>query len=161
MKLTHHPAALCLSRQALPTIDRSKFASAAGVAKGAYVVADCEGTPSVILMATGSELSLCMGAYETLTAEGVKARVVSMPSWELFEHQDQSYRDEVLPPSVKGRLAVEQAATLGWDRYIGMGGGMIGMRSFGASAPLAALQKQFGFTPEAVLEEARKQAKRT
>ena len=160
MKLTHHPAALCLSRQALPTIDRSKFASAAGVAKGAYVVADCDGPPAVILMATGSELALCMGAYETLTTEGVKARVVSMPSWELFEHQDQSYRDEVLPPSVKGRLAVEQAATLGWDRYIGMGGGMIGMHSFGASAPLSALQKQFGFTPEAVLEEARKQAKR-
>ncbi len=161
MKLTHHPACLILSRQALPTIDRSKFASAAGTAKGAYVVADCEGTPAVILMGTGSELALCMGAYETLTAEGVKARVVSMPSWELFEHQDQAYRDEVLPPSVKGRVAVEQAATLGWDRYIGMGGGMIGMHSFGASAPLAALQKQFGFTPEAVLEEARKQAKRT
>ena len=161
MKLTHHPACLILSRQALPTIDRSKFASAAGTAKGAYVVADCEGTPSVILMGTGSELALCMGAYETLTAEGVAARVVSMPSWELFEHQDQAYRDEVLPPSVKGRVAVEQAATQGWDRYIGMGGGMIGMHSFGASAPLAALQKQFGFTPEAVLEEARKQAKRT
>jgi transketolase len=161
MKLTHHPACLILSRQALPTIDRSKFASAAGTAKGAYVVADCEGTPSVILMGTGSELALCMGAYETLTAEGVKARVVSMPSWELFEHQDQAYRDEVLPPSVAGRVAVEQAATLGWDRYIGMGGRMIGMHTFGASAPLAALQKQFGFTPEAVLEEARKQAKRT
>jgi transketolase len=161
MKLTRHPACLILSRQALPTIDRSKFASAAGTAKGAYVVADCEGTPSVILMGTGSELALCMGAYETLTAEGVKARVVSMPSWELFEHQDQAYRDEVLPPSVKGRVAVEQAATLGWDRYIGMGGGMIGMHTFGASAPLAALQNQFGFTPEAVLEEARKQAKRT
>ena len=161
MKLTHHPACLILSRQALPTIDRSKFASAAGTAKGAYVVADCEGTPSVILMGTGSELALCIGAYETLTAEGVAARVVSMPSWELFEHQDQAYRDEVLPPSVKGRVAVEQAAALGWDRYIGMGGGMIGMHSFGASAPLAALQQQFGFTPEAVLEEARKQAKRT
>ncbi|WP_428394238.1 transketolase [Lichenicoccus sp.] len=160
MKLTHRPAVLSLSRQALPTIDRSKYASAKGVAKGAYIVADCDGTPAVILMATGSELSLCMGAYETLNAEGVKVRVVSMPSWELFEQQDQQYRDTVLPPSVKGRLAVEQAAMLGWDRYIGMGGGMIGMHSFGASAPLAALQKQFGFTPEAVLEEARKQAKR-
>ncbi len=160
MKLDKRPAALALSRQALPTIDRAKYASAAGVARGAYIVGDCEGTPQVILMATGSELSLCMGAYEALVAEGVKARVVSMPCWELFEHQDQSYRDEVLPPSVKGRLAVEQAATLGWDRYIGMGGGMIGMHSFGASAPLAALQKQYGFTPEAVLEEARKQAKR-
>ena len=160
MKLTHHPASLCLSRQALPTIDRTKYASAAGTAKGAYVVADCEGTPAVILMATGSELALCMGAYETLTAEGVKARVVSMPSWELFEQQDEAYRESVFPPSVKGRLAVEQAATLGWDRYIGWGGGMIGMKTFGASAPLAALQKQFGFTPEAVLAEARKQATR-
>ena len=160
MKLTHHPASLCLSRQALPTIDRTKYASAAGTAKGAYVVADCEGTPAVILMATGSELALCMGAYETLTAEGVKARVVSMPSWELFEQQDEAYRESVFPPSVKGRVAVEQAATLGWDRYIGWGGGMIGMTTFGASAPLAALQKQFGFTPEAVLAEARKQATR-
>jgi transketolase len=160
MKLANRPAVLCLSRQALPTIDRNKYASAKGVAKGAYIVADCDGAPAVILMATGSELSLCMGAFETLTAEGIRARVVSMPSWELFEQQDQSYRDDVLPPSVKGRLAVEQAATLGWDRYIGMGGGMIGMHSFGASAPLAVLQQQFGFTPEAVLEEARRQANR-
>ncbi len=136
MQLHDRPARLILSRQALPTIDRSKFASAAGVAKGAYIVADCEGTPAVILMGTGSELALCMGAYETLTAEGVKARVVSMPSWELFEQQDEAYRDEVLPPAVKGRLAVEQAATMGWDRYIGHGAAMIGMHSFGASAPL-------------------------
>jgi transketolase len=160
MQLVDRPASLFLSRQALPTIDRSKYASANGVAKGAYIVADCAGSPAVILMATGSELSLCMEAFEALTTEGIKARVVSMPSWELFEQQNQSYRDEVLPPSVKGRLAVEQAGTLGWDRYIGMGGGMIGMHSFGASAPLAVLQQQFGFTPEAVLAEARKQATR-
>ena len=161
MQLHDKPASLILSRQALPTIDRSKFASAAGVAKGAYTVADCDGTPEVILMATGSELALCMGAYETLTAEGTKARVVSMPSWELFEAQDQAYRNQVLPPAVKGRLAVEQAATMGWDRYVGFDGRVIGMHSFGASAPLAALQTKFGFTPEAVLDEARKQAKRS
>ena len=158
MHLHDRPACLILSRQALPTIDRSKFAPAAGVAKGAYVVADCQGTPEVILMATGSEVALCMGAYETLTAEGTKARVVSMPSWELFEAQDKAYRDEVLPPVVRGRLAVEQAATIGWDRYVGLDGYVVGMHSFGASAPLAALQTKFGFTPEAVLNEARKLA---
>ncbi len=160
MHLDDRPACLSLSRQALPTIDRAKYAPASGVAKGAYVLADCDGPPAVILMATGSEVSLCMGAYETLKAEGVKARVVSMPCWELFEAQDQKYRDEVLPPSVKGRVAVEMAATIGWDRYVGWDGVTIGMHSFGLSAPLAALQKQFGFTPEAVLDAARKQAKR-
>ncbi len=154
------PVSLVLSRQPLPTIDRTKFASAKGVHQGAYTVADCEGTPAVILMGTGSELALCMGAWEALKAEGVKARVVSMPSWELFEAQDEAYRESVLPSAVKGRVAVEQAATIGWDRYIGWGGAMIGMHSFGASAPMAALQKQFGFTPEAVLDAARKQAKR-
>ena len=161
MTMHDRPVSMILSRQALPTMDRSQFAAASGVAKGAYTVADCDGTPAVIMMATGSELSLCMGAYETLKAEGIKARVVSMPSWELFEAQDEAYRDEVLPPSVKGRLAVEQAATMGWDRYVGQGGFVIGMHSFGASAPLAALQTKFGFTPEAVLDEARKQAKRS
>ena len=160
MHLDDRPACLSLSRQALPTIDRSKYAPASGVARGAYVLADCDGPPAVILMATGSEVSLCMGAYEALTAEGVKARVVSMPCWELFETQDQAYRDEVLPPAVKGRLAVEMASTIGWDRYVGWGGVTIGMHSFGLSAPLAALQKQFGFTPEAVLDAARTQAKR-
>ena len=160
MHLDDRPACLSLSRQALPTIDRSKYASASGVARGAYVLADCDGPPAVILMATGSEVSLCMVAYEALTAEGVKARVVSMPCWELFETQDQAYRDEVLPPAVKGRLAVEMASTIGWDRYVGWGGVTIGMHSFGLSAPLAALQKQFGFTPEAVLDAARTQAKR-
>ena len=160
MTVHDRPVSLILSRQPLPTIDREKFASAAGVSKGAYILADCEGAPAVILMATGSEIGLCMGAYETLTREGVKARVVSMPSWELFEAQDEAYRESVLPTSVHGRVAIEQAATIGWDRYIGWGGAMIGMHSFGASAPLAALQTKFGFTPEAVLNEARKQAKR-
>jgi transketolase len=155
------PVCLILSRQALPTIDRSKFAPASGTAKGAYVLADAQGSkPDVILMGTGSEVSLCMGAMETLKAEGIKARVVSMPSWELFEHQPESYRDEVLPPDVPGRVAVEQAATMGWGRYVGLKGEVIGMHTFGASAPLADLQKKFGFTPEKVLEAARIQAAR-
>jgi transketolase len=161
MTIHERPTCLILSRQALPTIDRSVYAPASGVAKGAYVLADCDGKPEVILMGTGSEISFCMGAYESLKAEGVKARVVSMPSWDLFEQQDEAYRNEVLPPDVIGRVAVEQAATIGWDRYIGWGGAMIGMHTFGASAPLAKLQAKFGFTPEAVLEAARKQAKRT
>jgi transketolase len=130
------------------------------VHKGAYILGDCEGTPQVILIGTGSEISLCCKAYETLTAEGIKARVVSMPSWEIFEQQDAAYKDHVLPPEVKGRVAVEQAATMGWDRYVGHGGMVIGMHSFGASAPLAALQAKFGFTADAVIDEARKQAKR-
>ena len=160
MQLHDRPASLVLSRQALPTIDRTKYAPAAGVAKGAYVLADCQGTPEVILMGTGSEVSLCMAAYETLTAEGTRARVVSMPSWELFEAQGPEYREQVLPTGVHGRVAVEQAATIGWDRYIGWGGAMIGMHSFGASAPLSALLTKFGFTKEAVTEAAREQAKR-
>jgi transketolase len=161
MGQTRHPVCLILSRQALPTIDRSKFASASGTAKGAYVLADAEGgKPDVILMGTGSEVALCMGAMETLRAEGIKARVVSMPSWELFEQQPESYRDEVLLPDVLGRVAVEQAATMGWHRYVGMKGAVIGMHTFGASAPLPDLQKKFGFTPEKVLEAARTQAAR-
>jgi transketolase len=160
MHLHDRPACLILSRQALPTIDRDKYAPATGVSQGAYVLADCQGTPEVILIGTGSEVSLCLGAYETLTAEGVKARVVSMPSWDLFEDQSEAYRDEVLPPAAIGRVAVEQAAVIGWDRYVGHGGTIIGMHSFGASAPLAALQAKFGFTAEAVLKAARTQAKR-
>jgi transketolase len=161
MGQTRHPVCLILSRQALPTIDRSKFASASGTAKGAYVLADAEGgKPDVILMGTGSEVALCMGAMETLRAEGIKARVVSMPSWELFEQQPESYRDEVLLPDVLGRVAVEQAATMGWHRYVGMKGAVSGMHTFGASAPLPDLQKKFGFTPEKVLEAARTQAAR-
>ena len=161
MGQTRHPVCLILSRQALPTIDRSKFAPASGTAKGAYVLADAEGgKPDVILMGTGSEVDLCMGARETLRVEGIKARVVSMPSWELFEHQPESYRDEVLPPDVPGRVAVEQAATMGWHRYVGIKGAVIGMHTFGASAPLPDLQKKFGFTHEKVLEAARTQAAR-
>ncbi len=159
MHSRHHPVALALSRQALPTIDREKYASAKGVARGAYVVADSE-KPAVILMGTGSEVSLCISAYEALKAEGVQARVVSMPSWELFEQQDEAYQNEVLPDHILGRVGVEQAATLGWDRYVGRRGAVIGMHSFGASAPAAQLMKKFGFTPEAVLDAARQQAKR-
>ncbi len=159
MHSKHHPVALALSRQALPTIDREKYASAKGVARGAYIVADSE-EPQVILMGTGSEVSLCIGAYEALKAEGVSARVVSMPSWELFEQQDEAYQNEVLPDHIIGRVAVEQATTLGWDRYTGRRGAVIGMHSFGASAPAAELLKKFGFTPDAVLDAARSQAKR-
>ncbi len=158
---TKQPACLVLSRQPLPTLDRTQYASASGVARGAYVLADAgEGAPDVILMGTGSEVSLCVGAYETLAAEGVKARVVSMPSWDLFERQDQAYRDSVLPPQVTARLAVEAAAELGWDRYVGSAGEVIAMRSFGASAPIKALDETFGFTPEKVLAAARRQLAR-
>jgi transketolase len=156
MQLRHEPAALVLSRQALPTIDRGKYASAAGVAKGAYVLADApDGKPELILMATGSEVSLCVSAYETLSAEGRKVRVVSMPSWEIFEHQSQEYRESVLPQAVTARISVEQATTFGWSQYVGHAGKSLGMKSFGASAPLKELQKRFGFTPEGVVAAAR------
>jgi len=159
MKLQHEPVSLVLTRQALPTLDRSKYASAAAVARGAYVLADADGgQPQVILLATGSEVYLCVEAYEKLKQEGVKARVVSMPSWDIFEHQDQSYKDQVLPPNVTARVAVEQGATLGWERYVGRQGRIIGMRSFGASAPLKDLQKHFGFTADAVAQAARELA---
>ena len=155
MQLRHEPAVLVLSRQALPTLDRTKYASAAGVAKGAYVLADApDGKPEVILMGTGSEVSLCVDAYEKLKAAGVKARVVSMPSWDIFEHQDEAYRESVLPPSVRARVAVEQASTFGWAQYVGMDGIVIGMHTFGASAPLKELQKKFGFSPDKVVEAA-------
>jgi len=160
MPLKEQPVALILSRQALPTLDRTKYAPASGVSKGAYILGDCEGTPEVILMGTGSELALVVDAYEKLTEEGIKARVVSMPSWDLFEEQTQEYRDSVLPPNVTGRVAVEQAASLGWDRYAGSTGTIIAMKSFGASAPLSELLTKFGFTPEKVLEAARAQAKK-
>ncbi len=159
MRSHHHPVAFAMSRQALPTLDRTKYAPASGVAKGAYVMADSEGA-RVIIMATGSELALAVGAYEMLKAEGVPARVVSMPSWELFEQQDQAYKDSVLPASIKGRVAVELATAIGWDRYTGMGGAVIGMHTFGASAPAAQLMTKFGFTPDAVAEAARQQAAR-
>jgi transketolase len=158
MKSRHKPAVLVLSRQALPTIDRSRYGAASGVAKGGYIVADADdGKPSAILMASGSEVSLCIAAYEQLRAEGIKTRVVSMASWELFDEQDKEYQDSVLPPSVKARVAVEQASTLGWTKYIGTSGQMIGMNTFGASAPLKELQKKFGFTPEKVISVVREQ----
>ena len=158
MKLHHEPAVLILTRQAVPTIDRSKYAPASGVARGAYVLADApDGKPDVLLLATGSEVALCLEAYERLKAEGIKARVVSMPSWELFDDQPQEYRDSVLPPDVTARVSVEQASTFGWAKYVGVAGHSIGMRSFGASAPLKDLVKKFGFTREHVVAAARKQ----
>jgi transketolase len=156
MQLNREPAAIVLSRQAMPTFDRTKFASAAGVAKGAYVLADAaDGKPELILIGTGSEVSLCVGAYEQLSKEGVKARVVSLPSWDLFEKQSQSYKDEVLPPSVGARVAVEQGSTFGWARWVGPTGSVVGMTTFGASAPIKDLQKKFGFTVENVVKVAR------
>jgi len=159
MRQHERPVAFALSRQALPTFDRSKYAAAEGVAKGAYVMADCEGTPEVILIGTGSEVSLCVSAYEALKEEGIRARVVSMPSWELFEEQDDAYRESVLPIGVSARLAVEQGSGHGWDRYVGLRGKIIAMHTFGASAPASALMKKFGFTPDKVLEAARGLAK--
>ena len=156
MQLHHEPAALVLTRQAVPTLDRSKYAPASGVARGAYVLADVpDGKPQVILIATGSEVSLCIDAYEKLRAEGIKARVVSMPSWDIFEHQDKDYQEKVLPPEISVRIAVEQASTFGWSRYVGPKGRTIGMHTFGASAPLKELQKKFGFTPDAIVAAAR------
>jgi transketolase len=152
IQLKKEPAVLVLTRQALPTIDRTKYAAASGVAKGAYILAEAQGgKPEAILMGTGSEVSLCLSAHETLTSQGVKVRVVSMPSWDIFEHQSREYRDSVLPPDVTARVSVEQASILGWDRYVGSKGKIIGMHTFGASAPLKELQKKFGFEPNAVV----------
>jgi transketolase len=153
---THRPSCMVLSRQLLPTLDRTKYAAASGAAKGAYVLAGAE-HPEVLLLATGSEVSLAVAAYEQLKNEGIAARVVSMPSWELFEDQDQAYRDSVLPPAVKARVVVEQAGPLGWDRYVGHTGAKVVMNSFGASAPLAKLQEKFGFTVEHVVKQAKAQ----
>jgi transketolase len=162
MQLHHEPAALILTRQAVPTLDRTKYAPASGVAKGAYILADAPSAkPDVILMATGSEVALCVDAYEKLKAEGIKARVVSMPSWDLFEHQDRDYREEVLPPEITARIAVEQASTFGWSQYVGFKGRVLGMHTFGASAPLKELQKKFGFTPDAVVSAAREMVARS
>jgi len=155
--LKNQPAVLALSRQPLPTFDRSVYGAASGVAKGAYVLADCEGTPEVILIGAGSEVQLCVHVYDLLKQDGVKARVVSMPSWDLFERQDESYRNSVLIPEVLARVAVEQGSVIGWDRYAGSSGAIIGMSTFGSSAPIADLQKKFGFTPEKVLQAARDQ----
>jgi transketolase len=159
--LVLRPACLVLSRQGLPTFDRERYASAAGVARGAYVLADAEGgEPLVILIGTGSELRLCVETYEKLKQEGIPARVVSMPSWHLFEQQEQSYRNEVLPPHITARVAVEQGSVIGWDRYAGSSGAIIGMHTFGSSAPLSDLLKKFGFTPEKVYEAAKDQISR-
>jgi transketolase len=161
MQLHHEPAAIVLSRQALPTIDRTKYAAASGVARGAYVLADDpNGKPDVILLASGSEVSLCLQAFEQLKTEGINARVVSMPSWELFEHQNEAYRASVLPPEVTARVAVEQATTFGWERYVGWTGSIIGMKTFGASAPLKELQQKFGFTAANVVDAAKEQLAR-
>jgi transketolase len=157
----HEPHCLILSRQNLPTLDRSKYASASGVAKGAYILADAKpGTPEIILMGTGSEISLCVEVYEKLAAEGVAARVVSMPSWELFEKQDDAYKDMVLPASCTRRIAVEQASALGWERFTGLRGTIIAMKTFGASAPLKELLVRFGFTEEHVYSAAKAQLAR-
>jgi transketolase len=158
MDMHHEPAVLVLSRQALPTFDRSKYAPASKVRRGAYVLADAhDAEPELLLLASGSEVALCLDAYEQLTSEGVRARVVSVPSWELFERQDREYRDSVIPPRVKARVAVEQGSTLGWERYVGATGSIIGMETFGTSAPLKDVQRKFGFTPERVVAVAREQ----
>ena len=156
LQLRHEPALLVLSRQPLPTFDRARYAPATGVARGAYVLADAPGgNPEVILIATGSEVILAVDAHEKLLAEGIRSRVVSMPSWDIFEHQTQEYRDSVLPPSVTARVAIEQASTFGWERYVGTSGRIIGMKTFGASAPLKELQKHFGFEPGHVVSAAK------
>jgi transketolase len=156
MQLQHKEALLILTRQSVPTLDRAKYASAAGLAKGAYILADApDGKPEVILIASGSELSLCVGAYEQLKTEGINARVVSMPSWELFQQQSEEYRGSIFPAQVKARVAVEQAAKMGWAQYVGSTGKVIGMETFGSSAPLKDLLKKFGFTPEKVVEAAK------
>ena len=153
---SHGPSTLVFSRQAMPTLDRTKYAAASGVAKGGYVLADADGgKPEVILIGTGTELQWCVGAYEKLKAEGIKARVVSLPSWELFEKQDAAYKESVLPASVTARVSVEMASVFGWERYTGPKGKIIGMRSFGASAPLKDLLKRFGFDVDTVVAAAK------
>ena len=152
----HQPVALVLTRQDVPIIDRGRYASAEGVRRGAYVLADPDdGDPKVILIATGSEVALAVAAHEKLVAEGVRSRVVSMPCWELFERQEQAYQDEVLPPAITARVSIEEASTLGWDRFVGREGAKIGMHTFGSSAPLKDVQTKFGFTPEKVAETAK------
>jgi len=161
LQLHHEPAVLVLTRQAVPTIDRTKYAAAAGLARGAYVLADAPGgDPEVILIGTGSEVALCLEAYEQLIREGVRARVVSMPSWELFDDQDQQYRDSVLPPDVKARVSVEEASDFGWTKYTGCEGHNIGIETFGASAPLKHLLKKFGFNADHVVAAAKGQIER-
>jgi transketolase len=158
LQLHHQPAVIVLSRQPLPTFDRSKYAPASGVARGAYVMADAaDGRPEVILIGSGSEAALVVEAHETLASQGIRSRVVSMPSWDIFHRQPQPYRESVLPPAVTARVAVEQGSVLGWERYVGATGHVIGMETFGASAPLKELQRAFGFTPERVVAAAKEQ----
>jgi transketolase len=152
IQLRHQPVTLVLTRQNLPTFDRTKYASASGVAKGAYILADAPGgKPDVILMATGSEVHLCVEAFEKLGAEGIKARVVSMPCWDLFEKQDDAYKKSVFPPDITARVSIEMASTFGWERYVGLRGRVLGMHTFGASAPLKDLVKKFGFETSNVI----------
>jgi transketolase len=159
MEMKHEPVVLILSRQALPTLDRSKFAPASGLRRGAYVLSDAtNGKPDVLLIGTGSEVSLCLGAQEALKKQGVEARVISMPSWKLFEDQEEAYRESVLPSHIRARVSVEQAARFGWERYVGIDGARVGMRTFGESAPLQKLVKKFGFTVGAVVAAAMEQS---
>ena len=163
MQFRHEPVALVLTRQAVPTLDRTRYAPASGVAQGAYVLADAGGQPDIILIGTGSEVSLCVEAHERLKAEGIQARVVSMPSWEIFEYycrKHPDYRETVLPSRVSARVSVEQASTLGWERYVGSTGRIIGMETFGASAPLKELTRKFGFTVEHIVDAAKEQLKK-
>lgn len=154
---TSGPTALVLTRQDVPVLDRTDLAPAAGLERGGYVLTDAEGEPEVILIGTGSEVELALEAHSILTEEGIRSRVVSLPCWELFERQEQAYRDEVLPPAVSARVAVEQASPLGWERWVGSTGEIIAMQGFGASAPFSDLRTHFGFTPEAVVEAAKRQ----
>jgi transketolase len=152
------PVSLVLTRQPLPTLDRSRYAAASGLARGGYILADApDGRPEVILIGTGSEVSLCVAAAEMLGAEKIAARVVSLPSWQLFDRQDEAYRDQVLPRTIKARVSVEAGSTRGWDRYTGADGAMIGLDHFGASAPIKDLMKAFDFTPEHVVAAAKAQ----
>jgi transketolase len=155
MKMKHQPIALILSRQALPTVDRTKYASASGLQKGAYILGDSNGEPEVILIGTGSEVQLCVSAHEQLTKEGIRSRVISMPSWKLFEKQSDEYKNKLLPPKVKARIAVEAGTSLGWKEYVGSEGKVIARSDFGASAPIKELLKHFGFTVEHVVAEAK------
>jgi transketolase len=158
IEMKREPVVLILSRQALPTLDRSKYAPASGLRRGAYILSDAaDGKPEVLLMATGSEVSLCVGAQEELKKQGVAARVISMPSWKLFEDQDEAYRESVMPSKIRARVSVEQAARFSWERYVGIDGARIGMRTFGESAPLQKLMAKFGFTVDAVVAAALEQ----
>jgi transketolase len=161
MRIKDRPVSLVLTRQALATLDRTKYAPASGVSRGAYVLADApDHRPAVVLLATGSEVSLCITAHEQLKSEGIKARVISMPSWELFESQSQEYRDQILPPATAARVAVEEASTFGWERYTGIDGTTLGLHTFGLSAPLKVVAQHFGFEPAHIVAAAKEQIAR-